>query len=111
MRPQFQQGFYDAVVTYLRSRDAEAFHTTLADAMRHQAHPSRHPSRMPAAGHGVSELSALLFRLDHHPDLPAKLVSSCNHDEAQKYMSTARLKRSLQDLNSLWGEGCTTYLH
>lgn len=37
MRPQFQQGFYDAVATYVRSRDAKAFRTTLTDAMRRQA--------------------------------------------------------------------------
>jgi glucose/mannose transport system substrate-binding protein len=37
MRPQFQQGFYDAVGTYVRSRDAKAFRTTLTDAMRRQA--------------------------------------------------------------------------
>jgi glucose/mannose transport system substrate-binding protein len=34
MRPQFQQGFYDAVGTYVRSRDAKAFRTTLTDAVR-----------------------------------------------------------------------------
>jgi glucose/mannose transport system substrate-binding protein len=39
MRPQFQQGFYDAVATYVRSRDAKAFRTTLTDAMRRQAPP------------------------------------------------------------------------
>lgn len=39
MHPQFQQGFYDAVATYVRSRDAKAFHTTLTDAMRRQAPP------------------------------------------------------------------------
>jgi glucose/mannose transport system substrate-binding protein len=39
MRPQFQQGFYDAVATYVRSRDAEAFRTTLTDAMGRQAPP------------------------------------------------------------------------
>jgi glucose/mannose transport system substrate-binding protein len=33
MSPQFQQGFYDAVDTYVRSRDANAFRTTLFDAM------------------------------------------------------------------------------
>jgi glucose/mannose transport system substrate-binding protein len=38
-RPQFQQGFYDAVATYVRSRDAKAFRTTLTDAMRRQAPP------------------------------------------------------------------------
>jgi glucose/mannose transport system substrate-binding protein len=35
--PQFQQGFYDAVATYVRSRDAKAFRTTLTDAMGRQA--------------------------------------------------------------------------
>jgi glucose/mannose transport system substrate-binding protein len=39
MRPQFQQGFYDAVATYVRSRDAKAFRATLTDAMRRQAPP------------------------------------------------------------------------
>jgi glucose/mannose transport system substrate-binding protein len=39
MSPQFQQGFYDAVATYVRSRDAKAFRTTLTDAMRRQAPP------------------------------------------------------------------------
>jgi glucose/mannose transport system substrate-binding protein len=39
MRPQFQQGFYDAVGTYVRSRDARTFRTTLTDAMRRQAPP------------------------------------------------------------------------
>ena len=29
MSPQFQQGFYDAVATYVRSRDAKAFRSTL----------------------------------------------------------------------------------
>ncbi|MDT7583650.1 MAG: glucose/mannose transport system substrate-binding protein [Pseudonocardiales bacterium] len=37
MRPQFQQGFYDAVGTYVRSRNAKAFRTTLTDAMGRQA--------------------------------------------------------------------------
>lgn len=37
MRSQFQQGFYDAVSTYVRSRDAKAFRTTLTDAVRRQA--------------------------------------------------------------------------
>jgi glucose/mannose transport system substrate-binding protein len=36
MSPQFQQGFYDAVETYVRSRDARAFSNTLTDAMRRQ---------------------------------------------------------------------------
>jgi len=39
MRPQFQQGFYDAVATYVRSRDAKTFRTTLTDAMRRQVPP------------------------------------------------------------------------
>jgi glucose/mannose transport system substrate-binding protein len=39
MRPQFQQGFYDAVATYVRSRDAKTFRTTLTDALRRQAPP------------------------------------------------------------------------
>lgn len=38
-RPQFQQGFYDAVATYVRSRDPKAFRTTLTDAMRRQPPP------------------------------------------------------------------------
>lgn len=36
MSPQFQQGFYDAVETYVRSRDARAFSNTLTDALRRQ---------------------------------------------------------------------------
>jgi glucose/mannose transport system substrate-binding protein len=36
MSPQFQQGFYDAVETYVRSRDARAFSNTLTDAMGRQ---------------------------------------------------------------------------
>ena len=36
MSPQFQQGFYDAVESYVRSRDAGAFSNTLTDAMRRQ---------------------------------------------------------------------------
>jgi glucose/mannose transport system substrate-binding protein len=36
MSPQFQQGFYDAVETYVRSGDAGAFSNTLTDAMRRQ---------------------------------------------------------------------------
>jgi len=34
MSPQFQQGFYDAVESYVRSRDAGAFSNTLTEAMR-----------------------------------------------------------------------------
>jgi len=34
--PQFQQGFYDAVASYVRSRDPEAFRSTLVEAMRRQ---------------------------------------------------------------------------
>jgi glucose/mannose transport system substrate-binding protein len=34
--PQFQQGFYDAVATYVRSRDAKAFRGTLTDALQRQ---------------------------------------------------------------------------
>jgi glucose/mannose transport system substrate-binding protein len=37
MSPQFQQGFYDAVATYVRSGDAKAFRSTLTEAMRRQA--------------------------------------------------------------------------
>ena len=36
VNPQFQQGFYDAVATYVRSRDADAFRSTLIEAMRRQ---------------------------------------------------------------------------
>ncbi|MFP5283096.1 MAG: ABC transporter substrate-binding protein [Actinomycetes bacterium] len=36
MSPQFQTGFYDAVETYVRSRDPKAFSRTLTDAMRRQ---------------------------------------------------------------------------
>ncbi len=34
--PRFQQGFYDAVETYVRSRDAAAFSKTLTDALGQQ---------------------------------------------------------------------------
>jgi glucose/mannose transport system substrate-binding protein len=34
--PRFQQGFYDAVATYVRSRDARAFSKTLTDALAQQ---------------------------------------------------------------------------
>lgn len=37
MPPRLQQGFYDAVATYVRSRDVKAFRDTLTDAMRRQA--------------------------------------------------------------------------
>jgi glucose/mannose transport system substrate-binding protein len=36
MPPRFQQGFYDAVETFVRSRDAHAFRETLTDAVRRQ---------------------------------------------------------------------------
>ena len=36
VNPQFQQGFYDAVASYVRSRDVEAFRSTLIEAMRRQ---------------------------------------------------------------------------
>ena len=36
MSPQFQQGFYDAVESYVRSRDARAFSNTLTEALRRQ---------------------------------------------------------------------------
>jgi glucose/mannose transport system substrate-binding protein len=36
MSPQFQQGFYDAVETYVRSRDPRAFSNTLTEAMSRQ---------------------------------------------------------------------------
>lgn len=38
--PQLQQGFYDAVATYVRTRDADAFSSTLTDAVRQQV-PSK----------------------------------------------------------------------
>lgn len=37
MSPQFQQGFYDAVATYVDSRDAGAFARTLSDAVNRPA--------------------------------------------------------------------------
>jgi glucose/mannose transport system substrate-binding protein len=37
--PRFQQGFYDAVQTYVRSGDARAFTKTLSDAMGRQPPP------------------------------------------------------------------------
>ena len=36
MSPQFQQAFYDAVDTYVRSRDTGAFNATLTDALNRQ---------------------------------------------------------------------------
>jgi glucose/mannose transport system substrate-binding protein len=36
MPPRFQQGFYDAVETYVRSRDPKAFRATLTDAVSRQ---------------------------------------------------------------------------
>jgi glucose/mannose transport system substrate-binding protein len=39
-RPQFQQAFYDAVATYVRSRDPGAFRATLTDPARSQV-PAR----------------------------------------------------------------------
>lgn len=39
MSPQFQLGFYDAVATYVRSRDAKAFTNTLTEAMGRAAPP------------------------------------------------------------------------
>jgi glucose/mannose transport system substrate-binding protein len=39
-RPQFQQAFYDAVATYVRSRDPRAFRATLTDPARSQV-PAR----------------------------------------------------------------------
>ncbi len=41
MSPEFQQGFYDAVETYVRSRDAKAFRTTLTAAVGRQAPPNK----------------------------------------------------------------------
>jgi hypothetical protein len=37
--PQLQQGFYDAVQIYVRSRDAGAFSKTLSDAVNRQPPP------------------------------------------------------------------------
>ena len=34
--PRFQQGFYDAVETYVRSRDPRTFSATLTDALNQQ---------------------------------------------------------------------------
>ncbi len=36
MGPRFQAGFYDAVQTYVRSRDAKVFSKTLSDAVAAQ---------------------------------------------------------------------------
>jgi glucose/mannose transport system substrate-binding protein len=37
LNPKVQQGFYDAVGTYVRSRDVKAFRATLTDAVRREA--------------------------------------------------------------------------
>jgi glucose/mannose transport system substrate-binding protein len=37
LNPKVQQGFYDAVGTYVRSRDVKAFRDTLTDAVRREA--------------------------------------------------------------------------
>ena len=40
MSPQFQQGFYDAVSTFIRSRDVKAFNQTLQNAVTEQQAPA-----------------------------------------------------------------------
>lgn len=41
MSPQFQEGFYDAVSTYIRTRDADAFADDLEDAVSRDTIPQR----------------------------------------------------------------------
>jgi len=41
MRPEFQEGFYDAVSTYVRTRDADAFADDLEDAVAEDRIPPR----------------------------------------------------------------------
>ncbi len=41
MSPEFQEGFYDAVSTYVRTRDADAFADDLEDAVSNDRTPGR----------------------------------------------------------------------
>ena len=41
MSPEFQEGFYDAVSTYVRTRDADAFADDLQDAVLEDQIPQR----------------------------------------------------------------------
>jgi glucose/mannose transport system substrate-binding protein len=41
MNPAFQEGFYDAVSTYVRTRDADAFADDLQDAVSKDRIPQR----------------------------------------------------------------------
>jgi glucose/mannose transport system substrate-binding protein len=41
MSPEFQEGFYDAVSTYVRTRDPDAFAETLEDAVSNDRIPQR----------------------------------------------------------------------
>jgi hypothetical protein len=51
-------------------------------------------------------LSVPLRRLAHHPGHPARSVLFCDRGAVQECMSTALLKRSLQDLEFPVGQGC-----
>ena len=41
MSPEFQEGFYDAVSTYVRTRDTDAFADDLEDAVSKDKIPQR----------------------------------------------------------------------
>ena len=41
MSPEFQEGFYDAVATYVRTRNADAFADDLEDAVSEDRIPQR----------------------------------------------------------------------
>ena len=41
MSPEFQEGFYDAVSTYVRTRNPDAFATDLEDAVAKDRIPQR----------------------------------------------------------------------
>jgi glucose/mannose transport system substrate-binding protein len=41
MSPEFQEGFYDAVSTYVRTRDADVFADDLEDAVSRDEIPQR----------------------------------------------------------------------
>ena len=41
MSPEFQEGFYEAIATYVRTRDADAFADDLEDAVSRDTVPQR----------------------------------------------------------------------
>jgi glucose/mannose transport system substrate-binding protein len=41
MSPEFEEGFYEAVSTYVRTRDADAFADDLEDAVSNETIPDR----------------------------------------------------------------------